>query len=228
MDYDSNFKESPTYNGLFRSSNGYLEVSGVPDATAAFDTSASGGANGAGGTGGNDANNDLSDVTISADAASSVDNGIGIGFLFRMNSSEANGYLARVITQATTLVQFSIFEGAGLNMIGTQIFSSTVPLRQGTTLTANTVYPFRVSLTGGLFSFDFASGAATASFTDTTVSATTGQVGVVLSTIGPSAATRLDNFAIIPEPSSATLALLSGIGFLAFARNRFDSRITRT
>lgn len=214
-DYDSSFKESQSFNGAFRSPNGYLEVLGVPNATAAFDTSANGGVNGSGGSSGSDANNDLSNFTVSADAASSVAGGIGVGFLLRMNSSESNGYLAAMFTQGTTAVTFNVFEGAGLNTAGTPIFGSTIPLT-GLTIAANTFYPFKVTIAGGVFSFDFGSGAAVASFTDTSVSAITGQVGFSLSTLSPTSATRLDNFTIVPEPSSSDLILISLAGCTLF------------
>jgi hypothetical protein len=211
-DYDSRFKESAFDTGVTRNAAGYLQVQGFQYGPAVFDTSASGGLNGAGGTAGNDANNDLSNFTISADLASSEVGQFGGGFLLRLNSAEASGYFAGVLSASATSVTFDLFEGSGLTTgNGTNIFSTTVPLT-GLSFATNTFYPFKVTASNGTFSFDFGSGAAKASFTDTTVSATTGQLGFVLTTASPTAATRLDNFTIVvPEPSTAAL-LLAGFG----------------
>ena len=217
-DYDANFKES-SFNGISRSTSGYLEVSGVPTATAAFDTSATGGVNGSGGTGGSDANNDLANFTLSADVASSVAGGIGAGFLLRLNNSEAGGYLAVVHTQGTSSVTFDIGEGASLTSAGANIFSRTISL-SGLTVAANTFYHYKVTISGGTFSFDFGSGAATASFTDTTVTATVGQAGILMDTFSPSSATRMDNFSIVPEPPNSTFVLVASFIFVAYHLRR--------
>jgi hypothetical protein len=202
-DYDNKFKEPPFYNGILRSPNGYLELSGTPTGMAVFDTSATGGANGQGGTGGLDVNSDLSNFTISADVASSVAGGIGVGFLLRLNSSEAAGYVAGAhffppFTTGTGKVAFDVFEGAGFTGAGLRIFHQEVPV--SSTPFANMFYNFRVSVSGGTFSFDFNHGAATAGFTDTTVIATSGQVGIVLDTASAFAATRLDNLTVEDAP----------------------------
>jgi len=215
-DYDNNFRESPPVNGILRSANGYLELSGTPTGIAVFDTSATGGANGQGGTGGLDVNSDLSSFTISADVASSVAGGIGVGFLLRLNSSEAGGYVAGAhffppFTTGTNKVAFDIGEGAGFTGAGLRIFHQEVPV--SSTPLADTFYNFKVSVSGGTFSFDFNHGAASASFTDTTVTATSGQVGIVLDAASPFAATRLDNFTIVPEPSTFAL-LTTGVASL--------------
>jgi len=222
-DYDKSFKEPPApppplypLDGIVRSPNGYLQLSGTPSGIAVFDTSATGGANGQGGTGGLDANNDLSNFTISADVASSVAGGIGVGFLLRLNSSEAGGYVAGAhffppFTTGTGKVAFDIGEGAGFTGAGLRIFHQEVPV--SSTPLADTFYNFQVSVSGGTFSFDFNHGAASASFTDTTVTATSGQVGIVLDAASPFAATRLDNFTIVPEPSIFAL-LTTGVASL--------------
>ena len=213
-DYDSNFKEAPSYNGIVRNASGYLQLLGSPDGLAIFDTSATGGINGQGGSGGADANSDLTDMTISADVASSVAGGIGAGFFFRLNSAEAGGYLASVHTFGTGSVVFDVYEGASLANPGVRVFSVMVPLT-GLTIAADTFYNFKVSLSGGFFLLNFASGAATATFTDTTVSTTVGQVGIVLDTISPTAATRLTNFEILPAVVTIDFETLAqvGIGF---------------
>jgi len=196
---------------------------------ATFDTSATGGANGQGGTGGNNANNDLSNFIISADVASSVAGGIGASFLLRLNDAEAGGYLAAAHSSDASHMVFQIGEGAGWAGPGALIFSQSVPL-SGPPLTANTFYKLKVTANRGTFSFDFGNGAATTTFTDTTVSATSGQVGIVLDTISPSAATRLDNFTIAPIPEPSTLALLAAgaIGLVGYAWRRRISKPSLT
>ena len=212
-DYDANFKESSFDTGNTRNAAGYVQVQGFQYGPAVFDTSASGGLNGSGGTAGSDANNDLSNFTISADLASSEVGQFGGGFLLRLNSAEANGYFAAVLSASANSVEFDLFEGSGLlEGYGPNIFSTTVPMA-GVTFAINTFYPFKVTANNGTFSFDFASGAATASFTDTTVSATTGQVGFVLTTASTTSATRLDNFAIVPEPGVSCLLLFAAVAF---------------
>jgi hypothetical protein len=221
--YDSNFKESFFDPGNTRSADGYLQLQGFQYGPAIFDTSATGGSNGSGGTGGSDANNDLSNFTISADVATSEVGQFGAGFLLRLNSSEANGYFASFLVAGPTSVTFDLFEGASLNGgFGNNIFSTTVPLT-GLSFATDTFYAFKVTANNNTFSFDFGAGAGKASFTDSTPSATVGQVGFVLTTAGPSAATRLDNFAIVPEPGTASLILVTGAGFLLRRPRRSNS-----
>jgi hypothetical protein len=211
--YDSNFKESFIDPGNTRNANGYLQLQGFQFGPAIFDTSATDGSNGFGGTGGSDANNDLSNFTISADFATSEVGAFGGGFLLRLNAAEANGYFASFVVAGPSSVTFDLFEGAGLNEgLGFNIFSTTVFLT-GLSFATDTFYPFKVTANNNTFSFDFGSGAGKASFSDSTPSATVGQVGFVLLTSGPSAATRLDNFAIVPEPGTASLLLVSAVGF---------------
>ncbi|MEO8352126.1 MAG: PEP-CTERM sorting domain-containing protein, partial [Chthoniobacteraceae bacterium] len=221
-DYDSKFKESVFDRGNTRNGAGYVQLQGFQFGPAIFDTSATGGSNGSGGTGGNDANNDFSNFTISADLASSEEGPFGMGFLLRLDNNEANGYFAAVLANSATSVEFDLYEGAGLNEgFGSNIFSTVVPLN-GLRITTNTFFPFEVTATDGDFAFDFGSGAATASFTDTSVIATTGQVGFVLTTASPDAATRLDNFAVVPEPATSALVVLSATACLALRRCRFS------
>jgi len=219
-DYDSNFKESASNTGNTRNIGGFVQLQGFQFGPAVYDTSATGGLNGSGGTGGSDANNDLSNFTISADVATTEVGSFGAGFLLRLNASESNGYFASFSAVGAQTVQFRLGETAGLVAgEGSSIYSQNVNLT-GLTLAVNQFYPFKVTAVGGTFGFDFGSGAATASFTDTTVSATTGQVGFSLTTAGPSAATRLDNFAIVPEPSAALLLLLGVAGCSMRRRSR--------
>lgn len=217
-DYDSAFKEpNPFLADLQRNAAGYLSVFNSPTALAIFDTSASGGVGGSGGLIGSDTNNDLSDFTISADLASSLP-GIGGGFLLRLNGSEGAGYLAHVRSLNPFTVVFDLFEGASAISAGFQIFSTAVPLPIGVSVAANTFYTFKVTAVGGTFAFDFANGAAKATFTDFTPSATVGQVGIVVDNLASGATARLDNFRIaaVPEPSSIVLAVLAGVMPLSY------------
>ena len=216
--YDANFKESVFDTGNTRNAAGYLQLQGFQYGPAIFDTSATGGLNGSGGSGGNDANNDLSNFTISGDLASSEVGQFGAGFLLRLNSAEASGYFASVITTGSNSVSFDLFEGAGLNEgFGFNIFSINVPM-SNLSFATNTFYTFKVTADNGTFSFDFGSGAAKASFTDTSLSATVGQAGFVLTTASPSAATRFDNFAVVPEPGTFGLLGVAAAGLLARRR----------
>lgn len=219
-DYDSAFKEPNFFFGdLGRDPAGYLSVFNSPSGLAVFDTSAIGGLGGFGGFGGSDANNDLSDFTISADLANTLP-GIGGGFLLRFNGSEAGGYAASVHNLDPFTVAFDLFEGASAMNAGFNIFHAVLPLPLGFSVAANTFYPFKVTAVGGTFDFDFADGAAIATFTDLTPSATVGQVGIVVDNLAPFATARLDNFRItaVPEPGSLVLAVLAGVIPLAYRR----------
>lgn len=200
--YDLFFKEpQPPFNGPFptngiaRSGSGYLSLSGQPTGLAVLDTSSTGGVNGQGGTAGSDANNDLMDFRISADLACSANNLFGGGFMLRLNNSEADGYLATVHAVSPSMVVFDVYAGASLDSPGFSIFSQGVPL-SGVTLTGNTFYPFKVTMVGKAFDFDFANGAATATYTDVAETPAPGQVGIILDTANQFVATRLDNFQI--------------------------------
>jgi hypothetical protein len=213
--YDSAFKEDAATAGILRSVGGFVQLQGPTVGLAVYDTSATGGANGSGGTAGSDANNDLSNFTISADFSSNDIGFFGIGFLLRLNAAESNGYYAAVVRTGPSSVTFDLTEGASLaDGPGNNIFSQSVILTSQT-INANQTYPFKLTVIGGNFAFDFGSGAATASFTDNTVSATTGQVGFSLATATPSSVTRLDNFAIgaVPEPSAALLVVVGAAGW---------------
>jgi hypothetical protein len=211
-DYDGNFKEAAPYTGISRHASGYLQLFGSPTGLAVFDTSSTGGTSGLGGTGGSNANNDLSDFIISADLAGSGVGSIWGGFLLRLNDSEANGYVAAVRTISPSSVNFSVGRGTSLASAGTQVFTRTVAL-SSLTLTPDTFYNFTVAIQAGVFSFDFANGQATASFTDPVPLTLTGQAGIVLSTASPFESSRLDNFTIrqIPEPRVLLCVALGGM-----------------
>lgn len=225
-DYDNNFKEPTTWpgpfplNGLARDAAGYLTLTNIPTSLAVFDSSATGGVGGFGGTAGGDANSDLSDFTVSADFASSVPGGVGGGFLLRLDGAEGSGYAAGVHSLDPFTIAFDLFEGASFENAGLNIYSEVVPLPFGFSVEANTFYTFSVKADGGSFLFDFANGAAQGSFTDGTVSATTGQVGIILDTLAPGVTSRLDNFQVVPEPSSFALAGLGLFGMLPILRRR--------
>jgi hypothetical protein len=225
-DYDKAFKEPavPQLDDMQRDAAGYLSVFNTPTSVAIYDTSASGGAGGNGGVAGSDANKDLSDFTISADFASSFA-GVGGGFLLRLNASEAGGYTASVHNLNPFVVAFDLFEGSSAVSAGINIFSTVVPLPNGFSVAPNTFYTFKVAAVGGTFTFDFAGGAAKASFVDFNPSATVGQVGIVLDNLGPGGTARLDNFRIaaVPEPSSLVLAVLAGV-LLLWCRLRNQCR----
>lgn len=201
-DYDNNFKEQGSYNLLSRDAAGYVTLPPSFPGTglAIYDTSSIGGLNGLGGTGGSDANNDLSNFILSADFGGARIDG---GFIVRLNNSEAMGYHTRITALSTTSVAFELWEGSSLSSAGLPIFTTSVNLI-GLTIDANSMYPFKVTVKDAQFDFDFANGAAKASYTDPTLIATIGQVGIVLAGSSSSGSNlRMDNFQIqaIPEPS---------------------------
>lgn len=221
-EYDLNFKEGTRTSIIV--DTGKLRVSGNAVVGAAvFDTSATGGSGGNGGTGGSDNNNDLSNFTISsAIQVSNRDPLASAGYFMRLDAGESNGYLAIASFTdftAPTHVRIELFEGVGLETLTlpSAIFTHDFTV----TTSVNTDFTFAVTAVGGDFTFNF--GAQSIAFTDTTVSATTGQAGVFLRT-APNVAgnTRMDNFTItapVPEPSSWGVVMLSA-GFLAILRKR--------
>lgn len=225
-DYDANFKEVAAGNGIVRNAAGYVELASVAaaitTASAVYDASATGGASGNGGTGGADTNNDLGNFIISStiSVTNRTAQSVG-GFLLRLDGNESNGYLGVMSIQPTG-VQFRLFEGVGLSTTGLgsgQIYDSGLI---ATTTAINTFYSFKLTVNGGTFGFDFNNGAATSSFTDTTVTATSGQAGIFLrATDTANALTRMDDFQIaaIPEPSVALLGL-AGLATLLGVRRR--------
>jgi hypothetical protein len=209
-DFDKNFWDESAYPGItrvFSGSNGYVQLNGYQTGVTVYDTSATGGANGQGGTGGSDANGDLSNFTISADLASTLPT-ISGGFLLRLNNNNSYGYLAHAYAPNSTQIQFDLYRNASVTTTGTRIFTKTVPI-SGPPLAANTFYNVAVTASGGTFSFNFAHGEATATFTDTAVSATVGEVGFVLDTPNPFTPMELDNFAITPAPEPSSVLLLA-------------------
>jgi hypothetical protein len=179
-EFDSAFKQGA--GSVQRDSGGFIYIRSGSFGSAVFDTSATSGPFGNGGSGGSagsDANNDLSDFTIMFDIAGSIPSASLAGFYLRLDNTEANGYLASVQFLSPILIAFSLSEGASVSADGTIIFSQSVPLT-GLTLASGSFYPFMVSANGGQFGFDFGNGAASASFTDSTVSRTVGQVGFLL------------------------------------------------
>jgi hypothetical protein len=209
--FDATFKRGA---GSVQCNPGFVYIRSGSFGSAVFDTSAMSGPFGNGGSGGStgsDANNDLSNFAILADI-SVFPNSLA-GFYLRLDNSEANGYLASVQFLTTTQVAFSLSEGASVSADGTTLFSQIVSLN-GLTLASGTFYSFEVFANGGQFDFDFGHGAATASFTDNTVSRSIGQVGFLLRN-----SSQLDNFALIPEPGTFSLLSL-GVGFVLCAWRR--------
>jgi hypothetical protein len=199
-EFDTAFKRGT--GSVQRDSGGFVYIRSGSFGSAVFDTSAAGGSGGSGGLTGSDVNNDLADFTIVSDIAGLIPSAPLVGFYLRLDNTEANGYLASVQFLSPTQVTFALSEGASVSADGTTIFSQPVPLT-GLTLASGSFYPFRVSANGGQFSFDFGNGAATASFTDSTVSRSVGQVGFLLR----NPQVQLDNFSVVPEPR--VLCLLS-------------------
>jgi hypothetical protein len=212
-EFDGAFKQGA--GSVQRDSGGFIYIRSGSFGSAVFDTSATSGPFGNGGSGGStgsDANNDLSNFALLADIAGSISSNSLAGFYLRLDNSEANGYLASVRFLSPTQVAFFLSEGASVSADGTAIFSQVVSLT-GLTLAPGSFYPFKVSANGGQFDFDFANGAATASFTDSTVSRSIGQVGFLLR----NPPVQLDNFTVIPEPAAFSLLTL-GAGFVLRAR----------
>jgi hypothetical protein len=196
-DYASNFKENASFDGISYDPAGYLTLQGSSSGIAVYDSSAFGGSSGDGATGGYDDDNQFDDFTASATVASSnyFAPSFRIGFLLRLDDSEANGYLVQVTPSSDTAVVFEIYEGASLTGSGTRIYQQSVSINS-LTLQTDTFNSFKVSIDGGTFITDFASGEATASHTDNSVSANSGQVGLLLGTQNPIIKTHLDNFQI--------------------------------
>lgn len=198
--FDATFKRGA---GSVQCKPGFIYIRSGSFGSAVFDTSATSGPFGNGGSGGStgsDANNDLANFTIISDVAGTISSNPLVGFYLRLDNSEANGYLASIQFLSATQVRFSLSEGAAVSTDGATIFSQSVSLT-GLTLASGSFYSFRLSASGGQFDFDFGNGAATASFTDSTVSRTVGQVGFLLR--NPDV--KLDNFSVVPEPSVSCL-----------------------
>jgi hypothetical protein len=208
--FDSTFKQGA--GSVQRDSGGFVYIRSGSSGSAVFDTSALSGPFGNGGSGGStgsDANNDLSDFTISADIAGSISSLSLMGFYLRLDGGEANGYLASVQFLSPTQIAFSLSEGASVSSDGSAIFSQSLQLR-GLTLAAGSYYSFNVSANGGQFDFDFGNGAGTATFTDSSISRTVGQVGFLLR----NPQVQLDNFSVVPEPGASSLLSLGACSFL--------------
>lgn len=197
-DYDTLFKESRPNDGISLIAPGHLTIQGNRIGLAVFDTSAWGGFGGSGGTTGNDREDAFGDITLSSWISCSSEGAVFFraGYLLRLDENEANGYLVQVTSSQTRAVTFEIYESSGLSQSGDRIFIQTVALNT-IELASDTWYTFKVQAEGGTFRMDFANGEATASFTDRSVSATEGQLGVMLASINPFTAVNLDTFSVI-------------------------------
>lgn len=207
-DYDSNFKEGATFNGISHDSSGYLTLSQGSTGIAIYDSSSYGGSSGSGGTDGDDYDDNMEDISVSAWIGSSnyYQAAFRAGYLLRMDNNESNGYLVQVTSLDSENVAFEVYEGAGLTQTGSRISYQVVSLNT-LTLETDTLYAFKVSLVGGLFTMDFANGEATASYTDSSLSTMSGQVGIMLGRPSPIVEIHLDTFTIVdkdgaPNPPS--------------------------
>lgn len=204
-EYDTLFKESRPNDRISLIAPGHLAVQGNRMGLAVFDTSASGGYGGFGGTTGNDRENAFRDVILSSwiSCSSQGDVSFRAGYLLRLDENEANGYLIQVTSWQTRAVTFAIYENSGLSQAGDPIFTQTVSLST-IELASDTWYAFKVRADGGTFSLDFANGEATASFTDKTVSATEGQIGIMLASPNLYTTVNLDTFSVIEAISDGS------------------------
>ncbi len=222
-EFDSSFWSTDLNSMARRTISGSNGVVWVPRNGGAgavvFDTSAIGGSNGSGGTSGSNANNDLSDFVIAGDffvegrTTSNV-----AGFFLRLDDSGSGGYLASIELSATGGT-FRLYENVGVSSadapaLEKQVFSSTFIAPTAT----NTFYRFEVSAEGNTFNFSFNDGVATASYTDDSLSRSTGQAGLYLQS--SASYTQFDNFEItaIPEPSTVALSVGAMASLLAASR----------
>ena len=235
--YDSNFREPSTSQATtsWSSASGSLVNSNASAyGSAVFDTSATGGVAGSGGSAGSKANTDLTNVTLSSDITSNIANNSNqqIGYYFRLNSSDAGGYLALASFDSTLGMHFRLFTGASPNSVtGTSVFDVASSAASNGDIAANTVYNYSVTASGNVFTFTLKNGAATLanfSYTDATnYNLSAGQVGIRMygngNTAGVANTVTLDNLSITAVPEPAALACLA-FGGLALLRRRPAAR----
>ena len=240
-DYDTNFKKGSTNNGIYRdASANRLRVASGGVGMAVLDMRASGGIGGTGGTGGLDTNNDLDDFSISGRVKTTAFSDLSqVGYLLRLNDSEAGGYLALASFDSAAGMRFRLYEGVALDapIPATPIFDNNSTRANDPDLLLNTDYYFRVTANGNVFTFELFDANRNSlqlaqSFTDSTLTASNGQAGIRLRAGGT--ATYLDNlkldlpsamggplalqFAAVPEPTA--LAAAAGVVTLALRRRR--------
>lgn len=237
FDYDKNFVEAATNNGITQTSQRLqINAASAVFGTAVFDTSATNpGNNGTGGTSGTQANNDLSNVTLSSlIRASSVNASQQAGYFFRLDNTDANGYLATASYASTSGFEFRVYQGVGLTTatLPTPIFDAT-PTSNGS-VANSTDYQFKVTAQDGpgptdlTFGFQLLNSAGTVtqqstSFTTSNrIGSDPGQVGVYLA-IPANGTSVIDNFGIaaaLPEPAAVGCLALASLGLLARRRGR--------
>lgn len=196
-EYDDYFKEAAQGTEIHRDDRGYLTLQGSPLGLAVYDRSSSGGSNGNGGTSGNDDDEYFDEIMISSWISCSDYHQAQFraGYLLRLDENEDNGYLVQITSLQDNYVAFEIYEGSGFPQRGNRIFRQEVAL-DSLRLETDTWYAFKVSLVDGTFTMDFANGEANATFTDTSISAHAGQVGLLLETANPYIAVHMDSYAV--------------------------------
>jgi len=198
-DYDAYFKETPPFDGIVRSPEGFLELKGSSTGTAVFDSSTDGGAQGNGGDDGSDFDDYFEDLTFASWISCSDYHApfFRVGYLIRLDENEANGYLVQITSsESPEGVFFQVYEGASTTESGTRIYQQFLSLDWGT-LAVDTNYAFKVSIASGTFTMDFANGMAHATFTDPSVSTLSGQIGILLATANPFMAVRMDSLSVV-------------------------------
>ena len=236
--YDTNFAEKNNGTHVTRNVGGYLSLTntGTGIATAAiYNSAASGGTVGSGGTTINtpyDTYGGTTEFNIQADYSQSNPQGgpAGTSFGFYVkapsNANPTTGYAA-LFRLTDTVADFRVFDSNGnpsISGVGTLIGTAqthTMPFLADTyyTLKLKVVdVGSNVQFTGSIWN---QGGAVIKTFTTVVDSSSAvlgaGQAGFRWSNDGGSNS-RIDNFAIIPEPSTA--ALLGGLGGILLLRRR--------
>lgn len=236
--YDNNFAELANGTHVSRDSGGYLvrtNTTASTATTAIYNTAASGGSSGSGGTTINTPYNTFggtSGITLEIDYYQAnplaTVGGASFGFYVKtaQNSNPTTGYVG-VFRIADGSADFRVFDSnsnPGFAPVGTQI--GTTQSYTGA-FSASTYYTLKLDVIdiGGNVQFTGSiwnqGGAAIKTFTSITDTSSAvlgaGQVGFRLSNDN-AAETRLDNFKIVPEPSS--VALLGGLGTMLLLRRR--------
>ena len=240
-DYDSNFYE-PTGafpGGTVWNGAGYLEHNGAastamysPGSTGAPTTGAGGGMEGTTpsfGVG----------TRIKADfSTSAVNGGNSFGFYVNVGPGENTGYavLFQFPNSDGKTADFRVFEsnsdpsaaGVSSTQLGSTLFFTTTG-----SFTGNTFYTYQLDLIQNGSNLQFVASlyttggtqiGSTLTITDTTSPVLSGEIGLRLNAANaaPSSNVRADNFSVeaIPEPASAGLLAVSGLGLGLTLRRR--------
>jgi hypothetical protein len=138
---------------------------------------------GTGGITGSVSYNSLSDFTISGKFSISNIEADSFGFLLRLDDSGLHGYSANIQFISMGAIRFTLEEDASVQQVGTTIFTQFISV-PSFSYVADIFYPFSVTAVGNTFIFDFLDGGASTSFIDTSLTSTSGQVGIVLTAEG--------------------------------------------